>query len=82
MGNFDTLAKTVGRDEPGRWPGYASGLCSEKDRTEVEAFWKERAKSYAGADRELAQTLEGIALCTRLRSAQGNAIKQVSGATR
>src|SRR5206468_8079139 len=28
MGNFDTLAKTVGRDEPGRWPGYASGLCS------------------------------------------------------
>jgi len=82
MGNFDTLAKTVGRDEPGRWPGYASGLCSEKDRTEVEAFWKERAKNYAGADRELAQTLEGIALCTRLRSAQGNAIKQFSGATR
>ena len=82
MANFDALAKTVGRDEPGRWPYYASGLCSEKDRADVEAFWKERAKNYAGAERELAQTLEGIALCTRLRSAQGNAILQLSGATR
>src|SRR5438552_13275181 len=80
--NFDTLAKSVGRDEPGRWADYASGLCSEKDRMEVEAFWKERAKNYAGAERELAQALEGIALCTRLRSAQGNAILQLSGATR
>jgi len=82
MANFDALAKTVGRDEPGRWPYYASRLCSEKDRADVEAFWKERAKTYAGAERELAQTLEGIALCTRLRSAQGNAILQLSGATR
>jgi aminopeptidase N len=82
MANFDTLAKSVGRDEPGRWPDYASGLCSEKDRVEVEAFWKERANNYAGADRKWAQALEGIALCTRLRSTQGNAMAEFSGAVR
>ena len=79
MANFDALAKSVSREQPGGWPHYASGLCSEKDRADVEAFWKERAKNLPGAERELAQAIEGIALCTRLRSAQGNAIAQFSG---
>jgi hypothetical protein len=74
MANFDALAKTVSRDQPGGWPHYASGLCSEKDRAEVEAFWKERAKNYAGANRELAQAVESIALCARLRTAQHKTI--------
>jgi alanyl aminopeptidase len=79
MTSFDALTKTVAKEAPGFWPHFASGLCSEKDRADVEAFWKERAKNYPGAERELAQALEGIALCTRLRSAQGNAIAQFSG---
>ena len=56
-----------------RWPVYASGLCTESDRAELAAFWKERAQTYAGADRELAQALESIDLCTRVRSATGRA---------
>ena len=67
--NFDALAKTVGRDTPGGWPVYASGLCAESDRAELAAFWKERAPRYAGADRELANAVEAIDLCTRVRSA-------------
>jgi alanyl aminopeptidase len=69
MANFDALANTVERDTPGGWPAYASGLCSESDRSKLAAFWKERARRYAGADRELANALEEIDLCARVRAA-------------
>ncbi len=69
IANFDALAKTVERDTPGHWPVYASGLCAESDRAALAAFWKERAPRYAGADRELANALEAIELCTRVRAA-------------
>jgi alanyl aminopeptidase len=68
VANFDALTKTVARDAPGFWPHYASGLCSEKDRADVEAFWKPRVNTYAGADRELAQALEAIRVCTQVRA--------------
>lgn len=73
MANFDALAKTVSRDAPASWPHYASGLCSAQDAAALTAFWKDRAKDYAGAERQLAQALESIGLCTRLRSATGRA---------
>ncbi len=69
VANFDALAKTVERDTPGHWPVYASGLCAEPDRAALAAFWKERAPRYAGADRELANALEAIELCARVRAA-------------
>jgi alanyl aminopeptidase len=69
MANFDALAKTVGSEAPGGWPVFASGLCTEADRTALAAFWKERAPRYAAANRELANALEAIDLCTRVRSA-------------
>ncbi len=69
MANFDALAKTVGPDTPGGWSVFATGLCTESDRAELVAFWKERASRYAGADRELASAVEAIDLCTRVRSA-------------
>ncbi|MEP7183094.1 MAG: M1 family metallopeptidase [Betaproteobacteria bacterium] len=72
MANFDALAKTVGRDSPGGWPFYASGLCSDRDRADVDAFWKERAARYAGADRELAQAMEAIRVCARVRAHAGS----------
>jgi len=68
--NFDALAKTVSRDAPGSWPSYASGLCTEQDRVDIERFWAPRVQLYAGTKRELAQTLESIALCTRLRGSE------------
>ena len=66
--NFDALAKTVGRDSPGGWPFFASGFCSDKDRDDVEAFWKPRAANYPGADRELTQVIETIRACTAVRA--------------
>ncbi|MEO6065754.1 MAG: M1 family metallopeptidase [Lysobacterales bacterium] len=68
MANFDALTKTVGRETPGAWPLYASGLCSERDRADVEVFWKERATVYSGAERQLAQAVEAIQVCTHVRS--------------
>ena len=69
MANFDTLARSVGTEEPGRWPIFASGLCTERDRVELEAFWKPRVSNYASASRELASTVESIDLCARVRTA-------------
>ena len=68
--NFEALEKRVSRDTPGFWPRYASRLCSEQDRVEVEGFWRDRVARYQGAARNLDQALERIRLCTTLRSAQ------------
>ena len=72
--NFDAMAKRVSRDAPGNWPAYAAGLCSAKDRADVEAFWRDRIANYAGGERTLKQTLEQIDLCTGLRAAQQQAV--------
>jgi len=66
--HFDALAARVDADAPGGWPGYAAELCSESDRDAVAAFWQSRVASYAGGERNLAQTLEAIASCARLRA--------------
>jgi len=71
VANFDALAKSVGRDSPSGWPAFASGLCSADDAAAVEAFWSARVNTYAGAKRVLAQTVESINACTRLRAAGG-----------
>jgi alanyl aminopeptidase len=68
--NFDALAQRVARDAPGNWPVYAAGLCTDRDRAEIEAFWRDRIAKYAGGERTLAQALESIQLCSRLRAAQ------------
>ncbi|HJU23853.1 MAG TPA: M1 family aminopeptidase, partial [Casimicrobiaceae bacterium] len=67
-GHFDALAARVDGDAPGGWPGYAEGLCSEADRTAVASFWRDRAARYPGATRNLAQVLESIDGCARLRA--------------
>jgi hypothetical protein len=66
--HFDALAARVDRDAPGSWPGYAEGLCSEADRTAVASFWRDRATRYPGAEHNLAQVLESIDGCARLRA--------------
>jgi len=74
--NFEAMAKRVSRDAPGSWPTYAAELCSEKDRSEVEAFWRDRIANYAGGERTLKQALEQIELCARLRSAQEKTVAE------
>ena len=75
--HFDALAGRVARDTPGFWPGYAAGLCSERDRMELLAFWRERVSRYAGGERHLAQAAEAIESCARLRAAQGSSVASV-----
>ena len=72
--NFEEMAKRVARDTPGGWPEYAAVLCSEKDRADVEAFWRDRIAKYAGGERNLRQALEQIELCARLRAKQEPAV--------
>jgi len=72
--NFEALTQRVQRDTPGGWPVYAERLCSDADRADVEAFWRDRIANYAGGARTLSQTLESIELCTRLRAAQGGSV--------
>jgi hypothetical protein len=72
--NFDAMAGRVSRETPGYWPSYAAGLCSEKDRADVEAFWRDRIANYAGGERTLTQALEQISQCATLRTAQGRAV--------
>ena len=72
--NFDAMAKRVSTDTPGYWPSYAAGLCSESDRADVEAFWRDRIATYAGGERTLKQALEQIQLCAGLRAAQEQAV--------
>ena len=69
MANFDALAKTVNPYAPAGWPEFAKGLCSSRDRVDVEAFWRPRLAKYEGAERELAMALESIDECVRLRPA-------------
>ena len=72
--NFDAMAKQVTRDEPGFWPYFAEGLCSEKDRADIEAFWRDRIGNYAGGERTLKKALESIQQCATLRAAQEPAV--------
>jgi alanyl aminopeptidase len=72
--NFDAMAKRVPPDTPGSWPYYAAGLCSEKDRADVETFWRDRIANYAGGARTLKQALEQIQLCAELRATQEQAV--------
>ncbi|HEX6792814.1 MAG TPA: ERAP1-like C-terminal domain-containing protein, partial [Casimicrobiaceae bacterium] len=71
VAHFDALAARVDRDAPARWPYYAAALCSSDDRAAVEAFWRPRVARYAGAERNLAETLEAIDACAHLRAREG-----------
>src|SRR5579864_8592374 len=74
VAHFDALAGRVDRDAPGTWPRYAAQLCSAIDRESVSAFWNARVGRYAGAERELAQTLESIDACTALRTREARSV--------
>jgi alanyl aminopeptidase len=68
--NFDRLVALAPRDSPAYFPRWAGHLCSAADRADVEAFYRDRAPRFTGGPRILAQTLEGIALCTAFKEAQ------------
>jgi alanyl aminopeptidase len=54
-----------------RWlPRFGASFCTRPERDEVEAFFTPLLPRLAGADRTLAETLEGIELCAALAEAK------------
>ena len=47
--------------------GAINGVCSREELVEVRAFYSKRAATIEGADRPLAEALEGAGLCVELR---------------
>jgi alanyl aminopeptidase len=72
--NFDALAARLPRESPAGFPQLASGFSDEAHRVDVEAFFKDKAASYTGGPRRLAQSLEQIHLKTALRAAQQESV--------
>jgi len=68
--NFDALAARAPRDAAAFFPRWAGQSCSEAERADVEAFFRERAPRHTGGPRILAQTLERIALCAAFKERQ------------
>jgi cytosol alanyl aminopeptidase len=79
VANFDAMVARVSADSPGEWPAYAARLCSDKDRAEVEAFWRERIATFAGGERTLNKALEQIRICAALRTAQAATVTAYLG---
>ncbi|MFQ5636187.1 MAG: ERAP1-like C-terminal domain-containing protein, partial [Gammaproteobacteria bacterium] len=55
-----------------RWlPRMGAGFCTTAERDEVEEFFAPLVGKWQGAERTLAEVLEGIELCAALREAKG-----------
>ncbi len=58
-----------------RWlPRLGAGFCSIEDRNEVESFFRPLVANMQGADRTLAEVVEGIELCAALKDAKADEI--------
>ena len=74
--NFDALVARAPRDTAAAYPRLGGSFCSEAQRADVENFFRERAASYAGGPRILAQTLERIGLCAALKHKQQTSLSR------
>ncbi len=72
--NFSVLAARLPRESPAGFPQLAAGFSDEAHRADVAAFFKDKAPSYTGGPRRLAQTLEQIQLKAALRAAQEESV--------
>jgi alanyl aminopeptidase len=60
-----------------RWlPGFGAGFCTPAERSEVQAFFTPLLGQLDGAERTLAETLEGIELCAALAEAKRDEVEQ------
>ncbi|MBZ2180237.1 MAG: M1 family metallopeptidase [Acidobacteria bacterium] len=55
----------------------ASRFCSASERAEAEAVFGERAKTYGGGPRTMAQVLESIDLCAARKAAQERQVAEI-----
>jgi hypothetical protein len=68
--HYEDIKKRLPSEVVGTLPELVQGLCSEKDRDEVEAFFKQRSEREVGGPRRLAHTLEFISICSAFRAYQ------------
>jgi cytosol alanyl aminopeptidase len=76
--NFDALIARLpaegGFQLGARLPDVGNVFCSEDDARELEQFFGERVKRFNGGEQSLAETLEGVRLCSALKSAQQESV--------
>jgi alanyl aminopeptidase len=73
--HFDALAKRASPDAPAWWPWYVEALCGEPARKDFEAFWRDRAARYPGAERNVSQVADRIGRCGAVRDAQRSSVR-------
>lgn len=66
--HFDAIVARLPRDSGAGFPSIGAAFCDDQKRPEVEAFFKDRSARYVGGPRTLAQSLEGMHLCSVYRS--------------
>jgi alanyl aminopeptidase len=74
--NFDALAARLPRDYPGTFPAVGEAICEPGHRTDLEAFFEDRAPRFAGGPRNLAQALESVDLCVAMREAHRASVSE------
>jgi alanyl aminopeptidase len=67
--NWDALIVKLPNDFVGFLPFVAEGYCDAQHRTDVDAFFKDRATKIMGGPRNLEQVLEGISVCVANKEA-------------
>jgi cytosol alanyl aminopeptidase len=67
--NWDALLAKLPGTYGSFLPFVAAGFCSDQQRSEVQAFFVDRAAKVPGGPRNLQQTLEGISLCVANKQA-------------
>ncbi len=65
--NFDPLAAKLGDDSVSSLPFVAAGFCDQAGRDRMQQFFGLQAHQRPGSARTLAQALEGVDQCIRLR---------------
>jgi alanyl aminopeptidase len=61
--NFDAIVAKMPRDFGATVPRLGSGFCDEEHFNAMQSFFSARARTFAGGDRRLTQTLEEIQQC-------------------
>jgi alanyl aminopeptidase len=72
--HFDVLKGRIPGELRGLLPIFATPFCDEAHRAQVASFFKDRVTELPGGPRNLAKTLERIALCGAIQRAQGESL--------
>ena len=73
--NYDQLVARMPPDSGGRLATVGGGFCDSQHRSDLAAFFTERAGRSRGGPRSLAQTLERMDLCIASHAAQRDSVQ-------